>query len=886
MNLNYKLFLGIVMFVIGTKIQAQENDLVRGSILVRVEKDADLLKIIDENTFLNGSPTRLHPQRKLSENLCIWELAFDFNLHKEKQILEKIQQHPLCKAAQVNRVIKKRITIPNDPLFGNQWQYINSGAGGGLPDADIDAELAWDISTGGLTALGDTIVACIIDDGLDLTHADMSANRWFNWNEIPGNGLDDDGNGFTDDFRGWNAYHNNDDISGGTFGNGHGTPVAGIVGAKGNNNLGVSGVNWNIKLLTVVGGGDEADAIAAYDYPLTLRKTYNQSGGQYGAFVVCTNASWGVDNTTAASAPLWCAIYDSLGACGILNAGATTNSNTNVDVVGDLPTSCPSDFLIAVTNSDNTDQKIPNAGFGIQSIDLAAPGEGAFTVSTPNTYAAFNGTSAATPHVAGAIALLYSAPCRQLAYNAKTDPLGTALLVKDYIFRGVDTLASLQGITSTGGRLNLHKSMLLATQTNCQLTGCYQPFGLNTTSITDSSAHLYWSNVDSVLNGYIFRYRALGDTNWINGIVTDSSADLSGLLACTDYEWQVAADCGTNINFSASRIFRTANCCLAPSNIQLSRIMPDFAEFNWAFDANVISSLVEYRPLGDTAWTVYNTSNNSILITNLDSCTDYELRIISQCATNFNNRYSSVIPFRTSGCGACLDRTYCAAFTGDSGYEWISEVNLGQIQNISASNNGYANFTGITTNLSKGQSYPVNLSMSVNPSATANWRWKVWVDYNQDGILDNVSELAYSSGSITTMQLSVNGNIFIPQNALNGLTRMRVAMKWGLSDISSCGSYPYGEVEDYCVNITENTSNVYSGDDNNVISIFPNPTYNVISVQKHSDHELPFSIMNCNGVSFYSSILSDDIQKIDLSDLPAGMYFISVGKKVLKLIKL
>jgi serine protease len=637
--------------------------------------------------------------------------------------------------------------------------------------------------------------------------------------------------------------------------------------------------------MTVVGGGNEADAIAAYDYPLTLRKKYNQSGGQYGAFVVCTNASWGVDNTTAASAPLWCAMYDSLGSCGILNAGATINSNTNVDIVGDLPTSCPSDFLIAVTNTDNSDQKIANAGYGLQSIDLAAPGEGAFTVSTPNTYGAFNGTSAATPHVAGAIALLYSAPCMQLAYRAKADPVGTALLVKDFILRGVDTLAALQGITSSGGRLNIYKSMLLATQTSCLLTGCYQPFGLNTTAISDSSAHLYWSNVDSVLNGYFVRYRILGDTNWTNLTVTDSFADISNLIACTDYEWQVAADCGTITNFSASRIFRTANCCLPPSNIQLSRIMPDFVEFNWSFDANVVSSQVEFRIQGDTAWTLLTTNANSILINNLDSCTDYELRILSQCATNFNNRYSTIIPFRTSGCGACLDRTYCAAYTGDSDYEWISAVNLGQIQNVSASNNGYANFTGITSSLLKGQSYPVNLSMGINPSATANWRWKVWIDYNQDGILDDVNELAYASGAITSMQLSVSGNILIPQNAVNGLTRMRVALKWGLTDISACGPYPYGEVEDYCVNITDYSSGIFTETENHFVTVYPNPLTDFLTFQKHFDYELPFSIIDCNGRKVYSSVLRNDIQTIDLSELAAGMYFLKAGNQVLKLVK-
>ena len=145
---------------------------------------------------------------------------------------------------------------------------------GGTVGADIDADSAWAISTGGLTALGDTIVVCVIDGGIDLNHDDLTPNRWINYAEIPNNGIDDDNNGFVDDRLGWNTGAGNDNISGSS----HGTAVAGIIGAKGDNGTGVAGVNWDVKLMIVRGGsGVESEVLEAYTYPLNLRKKYDMS---------------------------------------------------------------------------------------------------------------------------------------------------------------------------------------------------------------------------------------------------------------------------------------------------------------------------------------------------------------------------------------------------------------------------------------------------------------------------------------------------------------------------------------------------------------------------------------------------------------------------------
>jgi subtilisin family serine protease len=877
-----------ILLICSLALKSQNPEIVKGTILLRTANDADLLKILDDNQMLNGSPSGLRPSRLLSEELGVWLMEFDHYTHSHELMLEQLQKHPRCTAAQLNRKIQQRATIPNDPNFAQQWQFINTGAGGGVADADIDIELAWDYSTGGLTALGDTIVACIIDDGLSLTHADMQANRWYNWGEIPNNGIDDDLNGYVDDFRGWDAYDNDDDISGGNFGGGHGTPVTGIVGAKGNNGIGVSGVNWDVKLMIVVGGGDEAEAVAAYNYPLRMRRLYNQTNGQRGAFVVTTNASWGVDGALASTAPIWCALYDSLGAQGILNAGATTNSNTNVDVQGDLPTHCPSDYLVSVTNMNRSDQKVSSAGYGLVSIDLGAHGESTYTVASPNGYGGFGGTSGATPHVTGTIALLYSAPCPLLAFRAKTDPSGTALLMKDFLLRGVDTLANLQNITVSAGRLNAHKSMLLAMQSGCGLSGCYQPYGLTASNVTDSAAILSWNSVPDASMGYLVRYRELGSNSWTDLILNDTFVQISALNPCTQYEWQAAADCDTTqSNYTGSAVFGTQNCCLAPSIINTDSILPNSAIFSWNADANVNNYSVEYRELNSGNWITVTAASNSISLSALDSCTEYELRIISQCAVNVNNSYSQTLRFRTNGCGNCIDLNYCSSAAGDASYEWISSVLFNDIASNSGDDGGYADYTSRSTDLFRGHAYPLSLQLGTAPAPTANWRWKVWIDYNQDAYFSDTLELVYSAGPITTQTFTSTGLVGIPANVASGSTRMRVALKWGSGDItSSCFSFNYGEVEDYCLNILDDPSSTAIAISDE-LRVFPNPANEQLYIQ-YANHNQAYYIRDINGRLLKVGSLENGQSNLSVSDLPAGCYILSIestAKKV-KFVKL
>lgn len=436
---------------------AQETAYVPGEMIIMLERGAK--PDVIERSFgqtRNGN-TGLKHTEILSRNANVHLFSFNEGGGTGEALLRNVRQNKYVLAAQFNHYVQERATVPNDPLLGQQWHHVNSN------DADIDSDLAWDITTGGTTANGDEIVVCVIEpSGANYNHPDLIDNHWTNGEEIPGNGIDDDGNGYVDDYNGWRPGSNSDNINSGN----HGTAVSGMIGAVGNDNSGGVGVNWDVKIMQVqLGSLTESNVILAYDYPLTMRTIYNDSQGASGAFVVATNASWGIDYGDPANYPVWCNFYDVLGEEGILNCGATSNSNINIDNTGDLPTGCGSDYMVAVTATNSSDQRT-FSGYGQNSIDLAAPGGGVYLPSGSSGYSSTSGTSFASPCVAGGIALVYSAPCETLAGLALANPQAAADAVRGYIFDGVDQISQLQTETVTGGRLNVFNALNLALD-NC-----------------------------------------------------------------------------------------------------------------------------------------------------------------------------------------------------------------------------------------------------------------------------------------------------------------------------------------------------------------------------------------------------------------------------------
>jgi hypothetical protein len=358
-------------------------------------------------------------------------------------LLHWLRQQPGVYSAQWNyRVAFRR--SPNDPYFGEQWDM-----------EIIQAREAWEITTGGTTARGDEIVVAIMDSGFEPDHPDIAPNLWHNPAENPADGIDNDGNGYIDDDIGWDYILDTPAVRNGA----HGLGSAGIIGARGNNAQGVAGLNWDVRMMhfsfvTI------SQLIRAYEYVIDQRARYNESRGSEGAFVVATNASFGQGQVFCEEQPVWAGMYDLLGEVGILTAAGADNAAYDVDQLGDMPSTCPTPYLLTVCNTTAFDELSASSAYGATSIDLGAPGSGTFTTRGSGTYAAtFGGNSAATPHVTGAIALLYSLPCSDLARQALEQPAETALFVRDMILQGVDTLASLQQRTVTGGRLNVGRSL-------------------------------------------------------------------------------------------------------------------------------------------------------------------------------------------------------------------------------------------------------------------------------------------------------------------------------------------------------------------------------------------------------------------------------------------
>ena len=291
---------------------------------------------------------------------------------------------------------------PDDSFFSDQWDMAKIG----LPDV-------WETTTGGLTVNGDTIVVAVLDSGFDIDHPDLRDNIWQNLEEIPNDNIDNDNNGYIDDIYAWN-FRDSSNIH---HLHAHGHSVAGIVGAKGNNGLGVTGVSWNVKVM-VLDTKAISDIISAYEYVIDQRQRYNESNGTKGAFVVATNASFGKDRAFCEEYPVWGGMYDLMGEVGILTGAGTANSSWDVEEFGDMPTTCTSDFIITTLNTNEADEKHSGSAYGGVSIDIGSPGQGSFTIKLNDDYGDFGGNSAAAPHLTGAIGLLYSVPCPEIADGA------------------------------------------------------------------------------------------------------------------------------------------------------------------------------------------------------------------------------------------------------------------------------------------------------------------------------------------------------------------------------------------------------------------------------------------------------------------------------------
>ena len=363
------------------------------------------------------------------------------DVHEATSLAARVwSDHPYIRYAEPDRIVRAPARIPNDPRFSELWGMHNTGQQGGVADADIDAPEAWDLFRG-----SSNVVVAVLDTGVDYTHPDLAANMWVNPGEIPNNGIDDDGNGWIDDVYGIDTYNND---SNPMDDHGHGTHVAGTLGAVGDNGIGVVGVNWNVQIMALkIGGGAGlplSAQIRGIDY-MVMMKT------RYGINIVASNNSYGGPGYSQAE-------YDAIRAsndAGIMFVAAAGNGGW--DLIGDdndrmpeYPASYDLPGIIAVAATDRNDRLASFSNYGRTSVDLAAPGVEILSTVPPSlygvSYETWDGTSMATPHVTGAVAL-----------GMAFEPSASLAEIKQLLLGSVDVLPDLQGRTVTGGRLNLDR---------------------------------------------------------------------------------------------------------------------------------------------------------------------------------------------------------------------------------------------------------------------------------------------------------------------------------------------------------------------------------------------------------------------------------------------
>ncbi len=419
----------IAVFAISAAAQARPEKFVKDEILVKF-KDRATTAALRSNIVEKAGAAAVEDFQAIGWTRV--KLPAGMSIDKAMERFGRLKE---VEAAQPN-FYYSLLATPNDPHFPNTGLY-------GL--TKISAPAAWDVITGN----SNTVVA-VIDTGIKYTHEDLAANMWTNPGEIPNNGLDDDGNGFVDDYYGYDFFFDDPDPN---DQHGHGTHVAGTIGAVGNNGIGVVGVNWNVRLMAIKiynssgSGTTSAMLINAYNYVRLMRER--------GVNVRVTNNSYGGCDEACGYDQATKDAIDALGNAGVLNVFAAGNNGRNIDAAPFYPASYDSPSILSVANSNQSDSRNPGSNFGLAGVDIAAPGTGIFS-TTMSGYGSMTGTSMASPHVAGAAALLSS-----------LNPSLSAMSLKATILSSADKLTAWSGVVRSGGRLNA--SAAVANQVICTI---------------------------------------------------------------------------------------------------------------------------------------------------------------------------------------------------------------------------------------------------------------------------------------------------------------------------------------------------------------------------------------------------------------------------------
>lgn len=535
-----------------------------------------------------------------SLNLEHIELPEDISV---RDAVMRYMNDPDVEYAEPNYIRKVRVT-PNDTYFSQQW---------GLQK--ISAPQAWDINT------GSTVAVAVIDTGIYFNHPDLSANIWTNAGESNcSDGIDNDLNGYIDDCRGWNFVANNnspmDD-------EGHGTHVGGIIGAAGNNGIGVSGVAWNLKLMPLKildheGSGTIADEIRAITYAVAK-----------GAKVI--NASFSGSDFSNAE-------YDAIASAntaGVLVAAAAGNGGAdsigdNNDFAPEYPASYNLPNIISVAATDQNDLLAYFSNYGFNSVDIAAPGFAIYSTYPPAGYVNSSGTSMATPFVSGLAGLL------QGYYTSFTHSQ-----IRSTIFTYADSLPSLSGKVQTGARVNAYRA----------LSSLATPSGLNASAISGSQISLAWTDNATGEDGYkVERKKGSGSYSQIataasqlQSSSTPKSYTDASLTDGTNYTYRVSAY-NTIGNSSYSNEVSATTLINPPAGLSATAISTSQINLSWTDNSQTEEGYIIERKssVGDFAQIATVGPNTTAYPnTGLNSATLYIYRVRAYSTTAGNSSYSN-----------------------------------------------------------------------------------------------------------------------------------------------------------------------------------------------------------------------------------------------------
>jgi subtilisin family serine protease len=453
--------------------------------------------------FKNNPSNQTLKLQTISKSLNIHVIKLPPNM-KTEDALKKYRNDPNVEYAEPNYIIRKLETTPNDPYYSSQWGLVK-----------VLANKVWDACKG-----SDNTIVAVIDTGIDLNHPDLKDHIWKNLGETNCNdGIDNDNNGFVDDCYGWNFTSNSNNTQ---DDDGHGTHVAGIIGAVTNNNEGVAGLNWYVKLMPVkildsTGSGDIANLIKAIDYAV-----------KNGAKII--NASFGYPSSCSLASPSQ-ALYDAIksaGEKGVLFVAAAGNYGCNNDKTPLWPASFNLPNIISVAASDQNDNLASFSNYGQNTVHLSAPGTNIISTyfdkaNNQSTYKSLQGTSMATPFVSGAAALLTSC-----SNNATINE------IRERIISSVDVFDSLSSITISSGRLNIYNAL------NNPLKPI-RPTGLFV-AINNNNAILTWQDNSNIETGYVVE-RKSDNSNWnvIARLPANTTSYIDNNLTSGIYYYRVKA---------------------------------------------------------------------------------------------------------------------------------------------------------------------------------------------------------------------------------------------------------------------------------------------------------------------------------------------------------